>query len=113
MSSQMRLPGGLAALSALVVGATALAAPAVAQPDLGPILTTQCSYEQVTAAIEARDAEAAQQLAGAPAAQAILQQFLQAPTDTRAQLAGQVQALPGAQRYFGLIASVARECAEF
>ncbi|BBX46941.1 hemophore-related protein [Mycobacterium cookii] len=105
----------LSAKSALAVGGLALsctlgAGTASADPDLGPIINTTCSYPQVMAALNAQDPAAAGQFNASPIAQSALRQFLGSPPNRRMTMAQQMQSSPGAQQYFGLIQQVAATC---
>ncbi|MFY2861674.1 hemophore-related protein [Mycobacterium sp. THU-M104] len=83
---------------------------ASAEPDLGPIINTTCNYDQVMAAINATSPSAAAQLNAQPFAQNYLRQFLAAAPPQRQAMAAQVQAMPQAAQYFGLVQSVAGTC---
>ena len=90
--------------SALLIGgimsATALspAAPAFADPITDALATTNCSYGQVNAALNAQAPALAAQLRSRPDMQANLQQFLAIPVDQRQeQLAQQQTANPQLQ----------------
>jgi hemophore-related protein len=96
--------GGLA--WSLTVGAGV----ASADPDLGPIVNTTCSYPQVMAALNAQDPAAAAQFNSSSLAQSALQQFLAAPPSQRLQMAQRMESSPRAQQYFGLIQQVAATC---
>ncbi len=101
------------AIGCVGLWATAGLGTAAAQPDLAPVINTTCTYPQAVAALGAHDPQAASQLAGAPMAQAWLQQFLAAPADKRVVLAQQVQQLPGAQQYMGLVLTIAQNCGSY
>ncbi|WP_370485312.1 hemophore-related protein [Mycobacterium sp. pUA109] len=98
------------AVGGLAVSLTAGAGIASADPDLGPIINTTCNYSQVVSAINAQDPNAAAQLNASPMAQGYLRSFLAAPPDQRQRMAQQVQAMPEAQQYFGLVQQVAGSC---
>lgn len=86
---------------------------AVAQPDLGPLINTTCSYQQAVAALNAQNPAAAQDLSDSPVAQVWLQTFLGAPPDRRQSMAQQVQGVPAVQRYVGVVAQVAASCSNY
>ncbi|MCV7145632.1 hemophore-related protein [Mycobacterium riyadhense] len=103
----------LSALSA-GVGAIALslsvgAGVASADP-LEVAVNTTCNYGQVMAALNAQDPGAAAQLTASPMAVGFLNTFLASPPAKRRQMAAQVQAMPGASQYIGLVESVAASC---
>ncbi|AKN16428.1 hemophore-related protein [Mycobacterium haemophilum] len=103
----------LAKLAATLGGvALALAAAAgIASADpLDGVINTSCNYGQVVAALNATDPGAAAQLNASPIAQSYLHQFLAAPPPRRAQMAAQLQVMPGAGQYLGLVESVAGTC---
>lgn len=74
---------------ALGFGCTAQAGQASAQPDLSPLITTTCSYQQVVAALTVQAPELAAELAQFPPAQAKLKRFLASPVTTRQQMVEQ------------------------
>jgi hemophore-related protein len=86
---------------------------ASADPDLGPIVNTTCSYPQVMSALNAQDPAAAAQFNSSPPSQSFLRQFLAAPRNQRMQMAQQIQSAPGAQENFGLIQQVFNTCNNF
>jgi|YelNatPaOPRAMG01_1025707.scaffolds.fasta_scaffold239967_2 hemophore-related protein len=102
------------AVSRLVVavgGLTLLGAGvASADPDLGPIVNTTCSYPQAVAALNAQDPAAAAQFNSSPLAQSALRDFLASPPSRRMQIAQQLESSPAAQRYFGIFQEVANTC---
>jgi hemophore-related protein len=103
---------------ALAVGGLALSFPlgagmASADPDLGPIVNTTCSYPQVMAALNAQDPAAAARFTSSPIAQSYLRQFLAAPPTQRQAMAQQAMSTPGAAQQFGLVQQVAATCNNF
>jgi hemophore-related protein len=99
--------GGLAMSLALGSGL------ASADPDLGPIVNTTCTYPQVIAALNAQNPAAAAQFNSSPFAQSALRSFLASPPDKRMQMAQQAESTQGAAQYFGLVQSVAATCNNF
>lgn len=81
--------------------------------DMDAIINSTCNYDQVMAALNATDPGAAAQLNSSPIAQDYLRQFIASPPPTRAQMAAQIQAMPGAAQYFNDITSVARSCKNY
>jgi hemophore-related protein len=79
--------GGLMAASL-----PALAGPASADPISDALVTTTCSYAQVTAAMNAEAPDLAAQLKLRPDMQSNLQSFLALPVDQRRQQMAEVQA---------------------
>src|SRR5512133_2036800 len=79
------------ALGGLALSLTTGVGGASADPDLGPILNTTCSYPQVMAALNAHSPERADQLAADSGAQSMLTAFLASPMVLRQRLVPQVQ----------------------
>jgi hemophore-related protein len=98
-----------AAVGGLTFALTAGTGIASADPMDGVINTT-CNYGQVMAALNATDPGAAAQFNQSPAAQGYLRQFLASSPPRRAQMAQQLQAMPQAGQYVGLIEQVAGIC---
>ena len=98
------------AVGGLALSLTVGAGIASADPDLGPIVNTTCSYPQVMAALNAQDPAAAAQFNASPMAQSALRQFLASPPSRRMAMAQQIASSPGAQQNFGLIQQVAATC---
>jgi hemophore-related protein len=98
------------AAGGLAVSLAAGAGTASADPDLGTIVNTTCSYSQAVAALNAEDPAAAEQFNASPPTQAFLRRFLAAPPDRRMQMAQQVQSTPGAEQYFGVMQEVFSTC---
>lgn len=73
-------------------------------------VNTSCNYGQVMAALQAQDPGAAAQLTASPVATGWLNSFLASAPPKRRQMATQLQAMPGASAYVGLVESVAVSC---
>jgi hemophore-related protein len=101
------------AVGGLALSLTVGAGVASADPDLGPIVNTTCSYPQVMAALNAQDPAAAAQFNSSSLAQSALQQFLAAPPSQRLQMAQRMESSPRAQQYFGLIQQVTATCTNY
>jgi hemophore-related protein len=99
--------GGLAVSLALGSGL------ASADPDLGPIVNTTCTYPQIMAALNAQNPAAAAQFNSSPFAQSALRSFLASPPDKRMQMAQQAESTRGASQYFGLVQQVIATCNNF
>ena len=110
---ELRLTRLAVAVAGLALSLTAGAGVASADPDLGPIVNTTCSYPQVIAALNAQDPAAAAQFNSSPMAQSALQQFLASPRSQRLAMAQRMQSSPRAQQYFGLIQQVVATCNNF
>ncbi len=94
----------------LLLSVVAPAGIASAQPDVGPIVNTTCSYPQVVSALNAHDPAAAAQLTGSPFVSGWIQNFLAQGPAERTRLIQQVQNQPGAAQYTGLVLQVANDC---
>ena len=86
---------------------------ASAQPDVGAVVNTTCTYPQVIAALNAQSPATGAQFTANPIATNWLNQFLASPTDQRRQMIQQVQAVPGAAPYTGLVVQVANTCNKY
>jgi hemophore-related protein len=96
-------------MGALALSLTAGAGVAFADP-LDQIVNSTCTYPQVVSALNAENPDAAAQFNSSPVAQGYLSRFIAAPPAQRRQMAAQVQGIPQAQQYFGLIEQVAGSC---
>lgn len=106
---RLSLAGLSAAAGALALSLTVGAGVASADP-LDVAINTTCNYGQIMAALNAQDPGAAAQFNASPIAQGWLHSFLAAAPPRRAQMAAQLQAMPGAGQYVGLVESVASSC---
>lgn len=98
-----------AGVGAVAMSLTVGAGVASADP-VDAVINTTCNYGQVVAALNATDPGAAAQFNASPVAQSYLRNFLAAPPPQRAAMAAQLQAVPGASQYIGLVESVAGSC---
>jgi hemophore-related protein len=98
------------AVGGLALSLTAGAGVASADPDLGPIVNTTCTYPQVMSALNAQNQTAAQYINSSPENQSGLRQFLASPHDQRLQMAQQMESAPGTPQYFGIIQQVFNAC---
>ncbi len=99
-----------AAIGGAALALTAGAGVASADPDISAIVNSTCSYPQVMSALNAQSPDAAKQLQSSPAAVAYLQQLIASGPQQRTEMVRQVQAIPAASQYTGLINSVAHSC---
>lgn len=99
-----------AAVGGLVLALTAATGIASAEPDLGAMVNTTCSYPQVMSALNAQDPAAAAQFSASAMSQSYLRQFLAAPPDRRQQMVGLIASAPGNQQYLGLMQQVFSSC---
>ena len=103
----------LVASGGLLLSVAAPAGIASAQPDVGPIVNTTCSYPQVVSALNAQNPAAAAQLTGSPFVSGWIQNFLAQGPAQRTVLIQQVQGNPQAAQYTGLVLQVANTCNNF
>jgi hemophore-related protein len=103
----------LIASGGLLLSLTAGAGIASAQPDMGSIINTTCSYPQVVAALNAQDPAAANELNSSPFVSGWIQSFLNSGPAERTTMAAQAQNAPGAAQYTGLVVQVANTCNNF
>lgn len=101
------------AAAGLAFSLTAGAGIASAQPGLSSVVNTTCSYPQVIAALNAQSPADGAQFTSNPIAVNWLQSFLASPVEQRQQMIQQVQGVPGAQAYTGLVLEVANTCKNF
>lgn len=100
---------------AITLGGLAVAIPlsagvASAQPDLGPIINTTCTYDQVIAALNDQHPDLATQFAQQRSSQAAVKSFLASSPQERQATVAFLQRNPTAQQYFGPISNVAATC---
>ncbi|BBZ59611.1 hemophore-related protein [Mycolicibacterium monacense] len=100
---------------AITLGGLAVAIPlsagvASAQPNLGPIINTTCTYDQVIAALNDQHPDLAAQFAQQRSGQQAVRNFLAASPQQRQATVAFLQSNPTAQAYFGPISNVAATC---
>jgi hemophore-related protein len=98
------------AVGCLAFSLAAGAGVASADPDLGPIVNTTCSYPQVMSALNAQDPATAAQFSAAPETVSFLRQFLASQPNQRMRMARMIQSSPMVQQNFGLIEQVFNTC---
>ncbi len=86
---------------------------ASAEPDVSAVVNTTCTYPQVIAALNNESPADGAQFTANPVAVSWLQQFLASPADQRRQMVQQVQGIPGAQPYTGLVLQVVNTCKNY
>jgi hemophore-related protein len=101
------------AVGGLALSLTAGAGVASADPDLGPIVNTTCSYPQVMSALNAQDPASAAQFSESPTNDSLLRQFLAASPNQRLRMAQMIQSTPAVQQNFGLIENIFNVCNNF
>lgn len=100
---------------AVMIGGMALSVPmsvgiASAQPDLGPVINTTCSYDQVMAAMNAERPDLAAQFKAQPMALGMLRTFMNSGPVERQNTVNQIAAYPGAASYLGATLQLAGTC---
>ena len=100
---------------AITLGGLAVAIPlsagvASATPDLGPIINTTCTYDQVIAALDDQHPDLAAQFAQQRGGQQAVRSFLASSPQQRQATVAFLQGNPTAQAYFDPILGVANTC---
>ncbi|MDV3128649.1 hemophore-related protein [Mycobacterium sp. 21AC1] len=86
---------------------------ASAQPDLGPMVNTTCSYDQAMAAVHAENPMAAKYLDESPPNLQFLQVFLSSPQDKRVDLLNQIKNNPGASQALPVFQQMMTSCVNY
>lgn len=106
----------LAKISVALGGAalclTAGAGLASAEPDIGPMVNTTCTYEQAMAAVRA-DPMAAQYLDQSPPNLQFLRVFLSSSPDQRVNLLNQIKNNPGANQALPVFQQMMTSCTKY
>jgi hemophore-related protein len=110
MMSRTRVIVAVAGLALSLGVGTGIAS---AEPDVTAVVNTTCTYPQVIGALNAQSPGVAAELTSNPVAVAWVQNFLASPRDQRRQLIQQVQSIPAAQPYTGLVQQVVNTCKNF
>jgi hemophore-related protein len=100
----------LSAVGCLALSVSGGAGVVSADPDLGPVINTTCTYSQVISALNVQSPVAAAQVSASPAARTALRGFLASPPDERQQILQELQSRPESQQYVGLVLQVANTC---
>ncbi len=103
---------------AVVIGGIALSVPmsvgiASAQPDLGPVVNTTCTYDQVWAAMNAEQPDLAARFNAQPMALGMLRIFLNSGPAERQNTVNQIAADPSVQSYLGATTQLAGSCKNY
>ena len=101
------------AVGGLALSLTAGAGVASADPDLGPIVNTTCTEQQVTSALNAANPSEGKRVNSDPQQRAFLRMFLASPPDQRLQLAQQLMSAPGNAPYLPTLQKVFDTCNNF
>lgn len=103
----------IAATAGLALSLGLGAGVAAAQPDIAPVVNTTCSYDQVIAALNAESPSDGAQFTASPVAVGWLHSFLASPVPQRRTMIQQVQNIPEAEAYTGLVLQVVNTCKNF
>jgi hemophore-related protein len=101
------------AFGSLVLSLTTGVGVASAQPDMGALIHTTCSYSQVMAALNEQRPDLANEFAAEPMAQSTLTRFLASPVDQRQRMVQRIQSTPMGQQYIGPILQIANTCNKY
>ncbi|PBA30767.1 hemophore-related protein [Mycobacterium intracellulare] len=97
----------------LALASTAGAGVASAEPDIGPMVNTTCSYDQAMRAVHAENPMAAQYLDQSPPNQQFLQQFMAAPRDKRVDMLKAIQHNPGIDQAYPIFKQMMTDCVNY
>ena len=101
------------AVGGLALSLTAGAGSASADPDYGPMVNTDCTYQQANAALHAVNPMAASWFDSSPPNQAWIRNYLATPKDKRLQMIHQVEHNPGADQALPVIQQVLAVCSNY
>jgi len=104
------LSGLAVTIGSLALSLTAGSGVASADPDFGPVINTNCTYEQAMAALHAQNPMAANYLENSPPNKAFLQQFMVSSPDQRLDMLHKVRNAPGAQEAFPIFKQMLATC---
>lgn len=102
-----------AAAGGLALSLSAGAGIASAQPDIGPMVDSPCTYDQAMAAVHAENPTAAKYLEQSPPNQKFLQVFLDSPRDKRVDLLHQIEGNPGAEQALPVFQQMLTSCVNY
>lgn len=107
----------LARLAVAVAGAGVLlsagAGLSSAEPDLGPLVDSPCTYDQAIAAVHAENPMAAQYLDQSPPNLQFLRVFLSSPKDERVNLLNQIKNNQGADQALPVFKQMLTSCVKY
>jgi hemophore-related protein len=101
------------AVSGLALVLTAGAGVASAEPDLGPMVDSPCTYDQAMRAVHAENPTAAQYLDQSPPNQQFLQVFLASSRDERVSLLNQIKNNPGIDQAYPVFLQMLTSCVNY
>lgn len=109
-SSMTRLAG---AGVGLALSVTAGAGIAFAQPDIGPMVNTTCTYDQAMAAVHSENPTAARYLDQSPPNQQFLRVFFASSPDERTSLLNQIKNNPGINQALPIFQQMMTSCVNY
>jgi hemophore-related protein len=101
------------AIGGLTLSLTAGAGLASADPNIGPMVDSPCTYEQAMSAVHAENPMAAQYLDQSPPNLEFLRVFLSSPRDERVNLLNQIKNNPGANQAFPVFRQMLTSCVKY
>lgn len=102
-----------ATLGGLALSVTAGAGIAAAQPDIGPMVNTTCTYEQAMAAVHAENPTAARYLDQSPPNKEFLRIFFASSPDQRTSLLNQIKNNPGIDQALPVFQQMMTSCVNY
>jgi len=97
----------------LALSLTAGAGVASADPDLGPMVNTTCTYEQAMAAVHAENPTAAKYLDKSPKNLEFLSVFISSSPDQRVNLLNQIKNNPGVDQALPVFQQMLTSCVNY
>lgn len=101
------------AIGGAALSLTAGAGLASAEPDLGPMVDSPCTYDQAMKAVHTENPMAAQYLDQSPPNQQFLRVFLSSPRDERVNLLNQIKNNPGADVALPVFQQMLSSCSKY
>ncbi|OMC34095.1 hypothetical protein A5740_10675 [Mycobacterium sp. GA-1841] len=111
----MKLPYTKLAVAAagVAMALSAGAGLASAEPDLGPMVDSPCTYDQAMKAVHAENPMAAQYLDQSPPNQQFLRVFLSSPRDERVNLLNKIKGNPGVDQALPVFTQMMTSCTKY
>ncbi len=101
------------ATAGLAISAVAGAGIASAQPDIGPMINTTCTYDQAMAAVHAENPTAARYLDQSPPNLEFLRIYFGSSPDQRASLLNQIKNNPGIDQALPVFQQMMTSCVNY
>ncbi|OBG81530.1 hypothetical protein A5733_01120 [Mycobacterium sp. NS-7484] len=111
----MKLPYTKLAVTAagVAMALSAGAGLASAEPDLGPMVDSTCTYDQAMKAVHTENPMAAQYLDQSPPNQQFLRVFLSSPRDERVNLLNKIKGNPGVDQALPVFTQMLTSCTKY